>query len=539
MAACQQTFSYNVLLIGDSIDRFIVEDWCYIDRPKPPSKRLCPDCFYWFDDTGSKWDSSMCTKGNDSIANVHHFGSRDTGPYFSKENVNPRDFAPNIIKNSISHYFVRVGVPDLVLYQAVMWDAAYIKDIHTKISPSSLENVTTRYTASWNQTIATYKENMIKRIRDVQTAVRESIARLNRTAQVNIGLRTAVYNKNVGSLGGDFNNVVRQLSREFNITLFDLDRDVWSTYNFNYSSKEHLVLRDVIHPLPYFTSMAGMKLLGHRYTSNMIFRGPMNTRFPRPRICLTSSHVSHQYHCSQSILLNEPIAEVMLVAADENQNYSVNGRSHFIRRALDNVSPSTQVFYLHREAFNRIPERVGPITDHLRQVLRLSQGDILFLPNEQVQKLPLSHLRFPPISSGENARSLILNTTEGHLYMYFPDKEIFRLYSSTIDGLKYFGFQVTPGKTASDASTCLEIIQNISEKWLTSLFSLGPAIPNIFRERALIRFVESKEVFVVLNGEKRSIPNMGVFFQYGSDFSEVQVVVDRGDFNLIPTGPSL
>lgn len=543
----QWVFGYRVLLIGDSIDRGIVEDWCYIDRPKPPSKRLCPDCVYWFEDTGSRWDSSLCSKGNDSIANVHHFGSRDTGPYFSKDNVAPHDFAPNIIHNSISHYFTKIGIPDLILYQAVMWDAAYVKDIYKKSNTSTLEDVTTKYSMEWNKSIEIYKGNMRRRIQNLKDTVQENLARLNVPFHVNIGLRTGVYNVHIGSLGEDFNDVVRQLTREHNITLFDLDNEVWSTYDWD-RSKEHLILRDVIHPIPYFNGLAGLKLLGHRYSSNLIFRGPSDVHSSRPHICL-GPHLNRRFHCSLDVMQSEPTTEVMLVAAAESRGKRQDStvlESRWRRRLLPSVSDVSSttkiilspVYYLQRDSLQTAPERVGPISSHLRQVLRLSQGDILYLQREDLDRLPLSHWHFPPISSNDS-RNSIMNTTNGHLYIYFAATEMFRQYTATIEGLRYFGFTVIPSNVSQMEWECPEIIQNVAENWLIRLFSIGPAIPNIFHERALIRYVASREVYVVLEGTKRLIPNTGVFFQYGSDFSEVEVVVDIDDFNKIPLGPSL
>eukprot|EP01042_Synura_sphagnicola_P031943 gene31943-41111_t len=251
----QLVIGFHVLLIGDSVDRYIVTDWCYSDRPKPSSKLVCPDCIFWFEETGSKWDSMMCVKGNDSIANVHHFGSRDTGPYFSKPVVAERDFAPNIIRHSIDRYFDRVGVPDLILYQAVLWDVAYMKTVYEGDNNNNQNNnnnslhgdVGIRNTAIWHESVQVYATNIRHRIRDVQEAVAANLARLHLAGHVNFGLHTGVTNKHIGELANGFNDVLRALAYEHNITLFDLDAEVWSTYNWD-RSKESFVMRDIVHP---------------------------------------------------------------------------------------------------------------------------------------------------------------------------------------------------------------------------------------------------------------------------------------------------
>jgi hypothetical protein len=177
----------------------------------------------------------------------------------------------------------------------------------------------------------------------------------------------------------------------------------------------------------------------------------------------------------------------------------------------------------------------------------LSQGDILFLPADEVEKIPLSHLRFPPIR-GDETHNVIVNTTLGQLYIYFPEKEVFRLYTSTIAGLSLFGF-TTVANADSDATTsppaaaaswtCPNITQHISDQWLQELFAIGAPLPNIYYQGSLIRLSSQREVYVVLEGVKRLIPSVAVFFRYGSDWNQVQVIVDVDDFNRIPTGPSL
>lgn len=572
---------YHVLLIGDSVDRYIVVDWCYIDRPKPASKLVCPDCIYWFEETGSKWDSSICIKGNDSIANVHHFGSRDQGPYFSKPVVGERDLSPNIIRNSIYRYFDRIGAPDLILYQAVLWDVAYIKALYESEPQNKtlLDDLSIENTATWNESISTYTTNMRHRIHDVKEAIKENLARLNLPTSVNFGLHTTVYNKHIGNLANGFNNAIRALTHEYNLTLFDFDNEAWSTYNWN-RDKEAFVMRDIVHPLPYFTGLAALKLLGHRYSSNLIFRGPINTHTSHPKICLTA-HKNHRYHCPLTFMKSEPTTEVKLIASfpsaknSHNHRRKLRSRRNLLRqdgsyhkqfpnpgesRALlfseiareEAANLSTPIYYLHHDPTSLIPERVGPINDHLRVILRLSQGEILYMPPEDVEALPMSHLRFPPIGA-DDSRNSVINTTSGLLYIYFPDREVFRLYSSTIQGLSLFGFTTLPPTNttvAKDATiqsnapqsnewTCPNITQNISDLWLNELFAIGPPLPNIYYHGSLIRLASQREVYVVLQGVKHMIPNVSVFMQYGSDWSQVQVIADIDDFNRIPTGSSL
>mmetsp|Transcript_28299 Transcript_28299/g.38969 ORF Transcript_28299/g.38969 Transcript_28299/m.38969 type:complete len:168 (+) Transcript_28299:1527-2030(+) len=60
-----------------------------------------------------------------------------------------------------------------------------------------------------------------------------------------------------------------------------------------------------------------------------------------------------------------------------------------------------------------------------------------------------------------------------------------------------------------------------------------------FPDGTLIRFVSSKQVFVVDNSMKRAIPNRQVFDSHGFDFDNVKVIADEETYDRYETGPDL
>ena len=109
----------RLLLIGDSVDRCIVQDWCGLQR----SRGVQVTSFNWGDSSikyASKkgmMPSDICVSTTDSIAFVHIFGSNATGPYLHMFSNSPED--PYVdtqvrVKKSIELYKAHVGLPDRI-----------------------------------------------------------------------------------------------------------------------------------------------------------------------------------------------------------------------------------------------------------------------------------------------------------------------------------------------------------------------------------------------------------------------------------------
>ena len=130
--------------------------------------------------------------------------------------------------------------------------------------------------------------------------IRRNLERTGKVdAIVNVGLRTAVWNPEGGPLLHAFNAITRKVAITRNMTLFDLDNDVWGAVGWNYT-RHNEIMRDYIHPSRYrndfppnilcadvcfcgccflyvikrhFLTLAAEKMLGYVYTSCLSMRG--------------------------------------------------------------------------------------------------------------------------------------------------------------------------------------------------------------------------------------------------------------------------
>ena len=120
----------HVFTIGDSVDRYTVEDFC-LGRGDAPN---CGgySCSYWASDGGIPLYYKIkgypthvrCDMGNDSFTTLHNYGTSDTGPYFAVSFVQNDVYSltPQRIVRGLELYFDRIGIPDLVIYHGTQWD---------------------------------------------------------------------------------------------------------------------------------------------------------------------------------------------------------------------------------------------------------------------------------------------------------------------------------------------------------------------------------------------------------------------------------
>ena len=130
------------------------------------------------------------------------------------------------------------------------------------------------HTSVWNSTLLKFENNLNNRIDAIISTVNQILCAgkdegrdvtLSRNCSVDIALRTAVWFSTGGPLLHAMNGIIRHIARERELSLFDFDKDVWGTVNWDVSQEKMKLFRDFIHPKPYYTSLAGEKLLGNRY----------------------------------------------------------------------------------------------------------------------------------------------------------------------------------------------------------------------------------------------------------------------------------
>ena len=182
----------RILLIGDSLDRLIVFDYCNF-RGGHFSQ--------WGDHTikyggqrGTKMPSAICEENiksihdpnisyNNTIAFFHIFNSAAKGPYLWIDTRDPyADSAPRIDK-AVELYRHQIGEPTEILFQSELWDARpYI--VHEQLNEST--------NPRWKETLSEFRSNVLERIQQIRV--------LFPNPNITIGLRTCPWTHYGGDL---------------------------------------------------------------------------------------------------------------------------------------------------------------------------------------------------------------------------------------------------------------------------------------------------------------------------------------------------
>jgi len=259
--------STRILLLGDSLDRMIVEALCESDtcggilsanwaqgvllNPNQPVTSLQPDNAAKICD---------CPKTNDSVAYVHLFGAKGVGPYYSgKRNTADDqlvDSKPRI-DAALRIFHAKFPPPHRIVYHAGIWETQRLFQIPRATNESDEE---------WLALcLREYEDNMNERMDQVVQLASDL------WHGVSFGMRTAVFDPHGevidtalrgGLLSHGFNNIVRKMASERGVMLYDYDYDIWSTVGWNYSPENtRKLLRDSHHPSVVWSRLAAEKYL--------------------------------------------------------------------------------------------------------------------------------------------------------------------------------------------------------------------------------------------------------------------------------------
>ena len=222
---------------------------------------------------------------------------------------------------------------------------------------------------------------------------------------------------------------------------------------------------------------------------------------------------------------------------------------------------------------NYINSRLRGVTPAVMQRLRQGPADILYLPRDRAMKSiplgpPLLHTAFEKafqghegavsmnvsgalwlVASGEKRRASA-RTIEffGHANASSSSSSssaFFRSASEPRSGQEEEeGGQLAAGGLGPTGSPRPEQQQrDYYEERLGGLlleFLIpGPPMPDIYFPGSLVRWAGSREVLVLLDGHWHPVPSAAAFVAHGWDFSQVQVVGQRADLDLVPMGSPL
>lgn len=396
--------SLSIFLIGDSVDRFTVHDWCEYHGWRQKTKAVEED---WGDESlllhelprdHDKIPFLLCrSPANDSIAFVHIYGSSPEPPYLKVYKCStPTCPTPARIQRALELYYQKVGPPDMIILHTIQWDAQKFlrrgSDYSTITEP--VFNATLRDFQSYTNGHLDAIFNTSLRLSRVASACPPELA-----------LRTAIANEAGTLLVASMNEVYRGIAQMRNITLWDVDNDVWSALGWRrHDAAAHSVIfRDYIHANPYFLAAAGEKMLRNRYSSYFIERRQHNDcptrRPPKPPRFGSSSSSSPQP------LPGARVQTVHLIAATDD--------------------PRT-VFYFAPPGFG--VRRWGNASQGFQEQLFLGAADVYLLPKADLETIPVvGNISAPELWDGQ--REGLLQTT--------PSKNIVLLESQKCEVLSW------------------------------------------------------------------------------------------------------
>ena len=443
----------RILLIGDSVDRMITEDWCIsIGLPLKGSggraweNRWADGVMRYGGAKGKKMAAYICGSHvtNDSIAFVHIFGSNPTGPYFQgfmNSVEDPFTDTPSRIQHAMKLYYEAYSSPDIIYYNSVQWDLQL--EYSNSIYKIELE---TPHSSVWNESIKRFEKNVNSRLNEIeQHAIRLS-KKWGKIA--NVGIRTALFNPTPSSHQSPsialedriihaYNNILRKIATERNLTLFDLDNDIWSSVNWDFLNRERDVMRDAIHPTAEKAAIAASKLLRWRYSSFLYDRGTysndanvpalwLDCGLPKPArvtdILLITDYSNCPFAVPSYVLYS---AALSLKTSDQDQPKHCSGVKRENKKSRDNFlttihSGLMKMYFVTKQ--NGVESRGFIRHEHVSEKFlklnNIGEADLLRVSNAQISCVsigyPLNAALFDGNSSLRHMKSPLINTTRSY-----------------------------------------------------------------------------------------------------------------------------
>lgn len=140
--------SINVLVFGDSVDRFAISDWCMAVTGHLPISWASTQ--YFLHNPHSPGLNCIAPKYNASIAYLHIYGSNAVGPYYNQRGI---DMNGNLVNTSdrirvglAQYYSNQFPTPDIVFLNTILWDGYYMLEYGVSAqspqSPSRSSSIT-------------------------------------------------------------------------------------------------------------------------------------------------------------------------------------------------------------------------------------------------------------------------------------------------------------------------------------------------------------------------------------------------------------
>ncbi len=473
----------NVLIFGDSVDRHVVHEWCegvnntngfistLVDWGSVEIKYGTPQLH----------SPGYCrNQYNDSLAQVHLFGSKLDGPYYTDKwevASSPLEIRNTSyrIPNAISQYYESFGVlPDKIYFKSVNWDSAYAE-------------------RNGGFEAAEFRENILARLADIDAALRNFTTKMGiRKHVLEVALHTAPQVYYINPVIEKYNNELRNMSQQMNMTLYDYDLDVWSSWDFVHNAEGQVyVFRHIvdIHPNHHYTYSAGQKFLDQEFSKFYYQYGK------HPNINLTESAFLHYTKRSD-----------LMVTVDPSSHHSSHAGS---------------VYFIHRdESSNQVKK--WKFHHHELYFYHRSMDAFATVSASILDKVVVGGA-LPSISTGP-ANGYI--SKSGQMMMKHANSNL----TSTVSNISYFslfGIRET------------DIYLNVEDFWFRAIGPDG-VIPDIYyRDKLLLRQHIEKQVYLKEGMTLRPINSVQIFYKYGFDFDDVIPVLHKEYFSVFQYGEPL
>ncbi len=600
----------KMLFLGDLVAKRFVSDWCdskqslfgtnfYSSRNTSFSIQLWGGNLSMDASTGA----SYCHEYNsgDLVAFAYIYGSSDSGPYYrhptkeiakNPQLIKTKDRVELALKEYISTFN---GLPDKIIVQTSIMDYLYASEkvLFNKIFDSSqpqwndvLDKLVVDFksfddkNSKWKDMITSFEKNTRARVshlkdlvqklgssgsdKDSRTLYDRSVRKLSLRGQSfdsgshqrslpavavpEIGTFTTLWFELGNNIIREFNHILRNISVTTQVTLYDLDYDVWSKVHF----KNTLEIQKKLFGMSYYPDSRFAEstvdiLLGKQHSSYYAPGGKhlLNAAksvteegMERKNIRLVRAHSSAANN--DSLPGTGEIFYCNFVDG-VRYKYRIGNLSHLFPNVFGESSAGGMAE--HHEHTHEKGSSPGATSaqgiffasqlyeDFMRATLEsvyLSSADMLLLPEKVLETIPTS-TEFMPIlfSSVKN-----LGFTSPNKY----DSTVTDLFISYAETGKY---KQIPYFALYDVYKVAkeDIFYNIARHWFASTPPDMTGI-NVYKDDTLLRYFSDRSVYVIKGGVKYSFSNGNAFARLGYDFDNVIVLSqkDKAYFDMIPYG---
>ena len=265
------------------------------------------------------------------------------------------------------------------------------------------------------------------------------------------------------------------------LLLFDYHKIVWGTVDYNYSY-ESIIFRDFMHPKPVYSILAAEKLLGRRYTGNLLYN---NSAYRLGREDFVAS-LTEKYSGVHSVSLIREIGKSEIYYFDR-ENHSLWGNPHSDFRRVGRMTLD-EVFDVNSSVMSTIP--MGPLIPFVYQ-----DGTIINITR----------------SNGTSS-------------IYYIEDWAYRLSIGHSED-----FVMRQNKT---------VIHLDNESFLKQVMTRGPPLPDV-GEGDVVKLHSQREIYYMMNKSLHLVPSMNLFIALGKDLDQVKSL-DLKDFTFYqPLGSPL